>query len=275
MASKRMFSLSVIDTDVFLEMPTSAQALYFHLCLRADDDGFVGNSKRICRTVGANEDDLKLLIAKRFLLTFDDGVIVIKHWRMHNTLSRNRYYETKYLEDKALLKINKNKAYTFSDEGVPIDDTKLIESSDRQADAQKTNERRTKDAQKTTTEKKRIEKNRKEENRIEKKSKEEKKHEKYFDCELLNDAFEEFAKMRKIIKKPLTERATTLLINKLNELSGGDDSKAIEIVNQSILNSWQSFYPLSEKNGCNKKNGINRDTTAEEISEIEKRLLQG
>ena len=89
---------------------------------------------------------------------------------------------------------------------------------------------------------------------------------------MLNDAFEEFAKMRKIIKKPLTERATTLLINKLNELSGGDDNKAIEIVNQSILNSWQSFYPLSEKN---KPNGINRDTTAEEIREIEKRLLQG
>ena len=172
MASKRMFSLSVIDTDAFLEMPCSTQALYFHLCMRADDDGFVGSPKIITRTVGASEDDLKLLIAKRFVLTFEDGVIVIKHWRIHNTLSTNRYNETAYLEDKALLRIKPNKAYTFG-EGEPLDDRKMIEASKRQTgdkktvDGQKTDNRRTIDAQKTNTDKIRIDKNRIEEKSIE------------------------------------------------------------------------------------------------------------
>lgn len=154
MASKRMISLSVIDTDAFLEMPLSTQALYFHLNLRADDDGFVGSPKIITRTVGASEDDLKLLVAKRFILLFEDGVIVIKHWRLHNTLSANRYKETNFIEDKKLLRVKENKAYTFSEEGVPLDDTKLIESSKRQVDKQKTSNRRTKDEQKTNTDKK-------------------------------------------------------------------------------------------------------------------------
>ena len=167
MASKRMFSLSVIDTDAFLEMPCSTQALYFHLCMRADDDGFVGSPKIITRTVGASEDDLKLLIAKRFVLTFEDGVIVIKHWRMHNTLSVNRYKETAYLEDKALLKLKPNKAYTLGD-GAEIDDAKLIEMGARQTkDEQKTSKRRTVDEQKTNADKIRIDKNRIEENSIE------------------------------------------------------------------------------------------------------------
>lgn len=158
MANKRMFNLSVIDTDAFLEMPLSTQALYFHLNMRADDDGFVGNPKIICRTVGASEDDLKLLIAKRFILIFEDGVIVIKHWRMHNTLSVNRYKETNFIEDKALLKVKDNKAYTLG-AGKPIDDTRLIEMGKRQVDEQKTNKRRTKDKQKTSTDKIRIDKN--------------------------------------------------------------------------------------------------------------------
>ena len=182
MASKRMFSLSVIDTDAFLEMPCSTQALYFHLCMRADDDGFVGSPKIVTRTVGASEDDLKLLIAKRFVLTFEDGVIVIKHWRMHNTLSVYRYKETAYLEDKALLKIKPNNAYTFGD-GEPLDDAKLVEMGARQTankqktnnrqaiDEQKTNSRRTVDEQKTNTDKNRIDKNRIEENSIEKNNK--------------------------------------------------------------------------------------------------------
>ena len=170
MASKRMFNLSVIDTDAFLEMPTSTQALYFHLNMRADDDGFVASPKIITRTVGASEDDLKLLIAKRFVLLFDDGVIVIKHWRMHNTLSVNRYKETNFLEDKALLKIKANKSYTLG-EGEVIDDTKLVESGKRQAiDKQKTSNRQAIDKQKTNTDKNRIDKNRIDKNSIDKNS---------------------------------------------------------------------------------------------------------
>ena len=107
-----MFSKQIIDSDAFLEMPLSTQALYFHLSMRADDDGFVDNPKKIQRMVSASGDDLKLLIAKRYILIFDSGVIVIKHWRIHNTLKTDRYKETVYIEEKAMLDIKKNKSYT-------------------------------------------------------------------------------------------------------------------------------------------------------------------
>lgn len=111
-AQKRMFTMKIVDSDAFLDMPLSTQCLYFHLNMRADDDGFVGNPKRIQRLIGAGDDDLKLLIAKRFLLCFENGVIVIKHWRMHNTIQNDRYHETPYIDEKNRLEIKKNKAYT-------------------------------------------------------------------------------------------------------------------------------------------------------------------
>lgn len=152
MARKRMFRLDVLETDAFMDMPLTTQALYFHLNLRADDDGFIGNPNQIVRLIGASMDDLKLLIAKRFVIAFEDGVIVIKHWRMHNTLSAYRYKETNFIEDKALLKIKENKAYSLTS-GDEICDERLIEIAHRQ----------TKDNTKTT-----LEENRREENSIDK-----------------------------------------------------------------------------------------------------------
>ena len=112
MAEKRMFTQKIIDSDAFLDMPLTTQALYFHLNMRADDDGFINNPKRIQRTIGASDDDLRLLIAKRFLICFDSGVIVIKHWRMHNTLKKDRYNPTQYQEELESLEIKDNKSYT-------------------------------------------------------------------------------------------------------------------------------------------------------------------
>ena len=112
MAQRRLFSLSIVDSDAFLDMPTSAQNLYFHFGMRADDDGFVGNPKKILKITGGADDDLRLLFAKRFILPFENGVIVIKHWRIHNTIRKDRYIETKYLEEKSLLSIKSNGAYT-------------------------------------------------------------------------------------------------------------------------------------------------------------------
>lgn len=126
MANKRMFTMKIVDSDAFLDMPLSSQCLYFHLNMRADDDGFIGNPKRVMKIVGASEDDLKLLIAKRFLLVFENGVIVIKHWRMHNTLSKNRYHETAYTDEKSCLKLKDNNSYSLTS-GNPIDDSGLIE----------------------------------------------------------------------------------------------------------------------------------------------------
>lgn len=114
MANKRMFTMKIVDSDSFLDMPLSTQCLYFHLNMRADDDGFVGNPKRICKLIGCNDDDLKLLLMKRFVLGFENGVIVIKHWRMHNTIQKDRYTPTTYSDELKQLGIKDNKSYTLS-----------------------------------------------------------------------------------------------------------------------------------------------------------------
>ncbi len=120
MSQRRMFSLQIVDTDAFLEMPVSSQLLYFHLSMRADDEGFVGNPKRIIRIVGSNEDDFKVLIAKRFLLAFDSGVVVIKHWLIHNTIRMDRYNPTTYKDEKNCLIIKENRSYSeMATNGLP------------------------------------------------------------------------------------------------------------------------------------------------------------
>lgn len=107
-----MFSLDVVNSDAFLDMPLSSQALYYHLGMRADDDGFVPNPRRIQVYIGASADDLKLLAAKRFILTFPSGIIVIKHWRLHNHIRKDRYKPTLYQEEKRSLFVKKNGVYT-------------------------------------------------------------------------------------------------------------------------------------------------------------------
>jgi hypothetical protein len=107
-----MFTKKIIDSDAFLDMPLSTQSLYFHLNMRADDDGFINNPKKIMRMIGASEDDLKVLISKRFILAFDNGVVVVKHWRMHNLLRKDRYTETQYIEEKNMLLLKDNGVYT-------------------------------------------------------------------------------------------------------------------------------------------------------------------
>jgi Asp-tRNA(Asn)/Glu-tRNA(Gln) amidotransferase C subunit len=111
-----MFAKTIIDSDAFLDMPISARLLYYDLSMRADDDGFLNNPKKIQRMIGCSEDDLKLLIAKNFIIPFESGVVVIKHWKIHNYIRNDRYKETVYQEEKALLEVKENKAYTL---GIP------------------------------------------------------------------------------------------------------------------------------------------------------------
>lgn len=115
--AKRMISQDIVDSDVFLDMPQSTQLLYFHLAVRADDDGFV-SPKKIMRIMGASDDDLKILIGKRYLLAFESGVVVIKHWLIHNLIRADLYKETTYLKEKATLGLNEFGAYTELREGV-------------------------------------------------------------------------------------------------------------------------------------------------------------
>ena len=117
MADKRMFSLKIVDSDLFLDMPLSSQCLYFHLSMRADDDGFVDNPKKIIKIIGANDDDLKILITKGFVIVLEKGIIVITHWKINNFIRKDRYKSTMYIEQKQLLYQIENGAY-ISEESV-------------------------------------------------------------------------------------------------------------------------------------------------------------
>ena len=112
MAERRMISKKITDTDAFLDMPLTTQALYFHFLQNADDDGFVGNPNSIMRKVGASKNDYDLLMVKRFIIVFDSGICVIKHWRIHNYIQKDRYVPTTFIKEKAQLETEENGAYT-------------------------------------------------------------------------------------------------------------------------------------------------------------------
>lgn len=123
MAERRMFAKTIIDSDAFLDMPASARLLYYDLSMRADDDGFINSPKKIIRMTGASEDDIKILITKQFVIPFENGVVVIKHWFIHNYIRKDTYSETQYKEQKSLLTLDENKGYRLIDtvRGRPVD----------------------------------------------------------------------------------------------------------------------------------------------------------
>lgn len=225
-----MFSMDVVNTDIFLDLPISSQALYFHLGMRADDDGFVSSPKRVTTMIGANLDDLKLLIAKGFVLQFDSGIIVITHWKVNNYLRADRYCPTLHQIEKESLTDNEN-GYSVSTVGIPVVD-KAVDKMDTQERIEigESKERLVKDNKSPKT------------NKI------------YFpNDESLNQAFLDYLEMRKQIKKPMTDRAIELAMKKLRELftlpfsDGMDNDMAIQILNQSVMNSWQGLFPLKEQ----------------------------
>ena len=214
MASKRMFTMKIVDSDAFLDMPLSTQCLYFHLCMRADDDGFISNPKRVSKLIGCNDDDLKLLITKRFVLWFESGVIVIKHWRMHNWIRKDRYTPTVYQEELKKLAIKSNESYTNNLNDIPSDNqmTYQVTTSDIDIDLDK------------DIDKKEIYKEKSE-------------------FEITMDAFKE---MRKKIRHPLTDYGEKLIRNRLEKLAPGNEEEQIKILQQSIEASWQGIYELKK-----------------------------
>ena len=112
MAERRMFAKTIIDSDAFLDMPVTARLLYYDLGMRADDDGFVNSPKKTMRITGASSDDMNILIMRKFIIPFDSGVVVIKHWRIHNYIRKDTYVETKYKDEKEQLTLDENNAYT-------------------------------------------------------------------------------------------------------------------------------------------------------------------
>jgi len=130
MAERRMFAKSIVLSDAFLDMPMSARCLYFTLGMLADDDGFVGNPKSIMRQCGATNDDMKILLAKRYVLGFESGIIVIKHWRMNNYLQNDRHKTTTYVEELNTLTIDEKGAYTEKN-GTCIQSVYALDTQDR------------------------------------------------------------------------------------------------------------------------------------------------
>ena len=210
-----MFSKKITDCDAFTEMSSAAQALYFHLNQCADDDGFNNQVGLAMFKAHASTDDLKILMAKNYVIRFENGVIVIKHWRLHNTLRKDRYTPTNYQEELKQLGIKKDGIYTLGCQMVAewlpqnsIDKESIVEESRG------------------------------------KKSKDNAENPLDVLPEGVRSAFDDFAKMRKIkLKKPMTDNAVKRMLNKLNSLST-EESIQIAILNQSEDNCWLDIYPL-------------------------------
>ena len=130
MAERRMFAKTIIDSDAFIDMPMSARLLYYDLAMRADDDGFVNSPKKIMKFVGASTDDINILIAKQFVIPFESGVVVIRHWKIHNYIKNDRYKGTAYVTEKSSLKLDENKAY-FIDNNKCIQNGTTLDTQDR------------------------------------------------------------------------------------------------------------------------------------------------
>ena len=231
MAERRMFTKKITNSDAFIDMPLSAQALYFHLNMEADDDGFNSSPKKVQRMIRASDDDLKLLIAKRFIIVFETGVVVIKHWRMHNLLRKDRYNPTQYQEEMTRLMLKDNGSYT---ENLPVLDSVATtwQPNDNQMATQDS-------IGKDSIGKLSIEKDRED-----KKSKETfvSLIESYTTEPQLISALKSYVEMRKKMKG-FTTHALKINLNTLSKLTD-DDATKVAIVEQSIEHSWKSFYEL-------------------------------
>ena len=230
-----MFSKKITDTDKFLDMPLSTQALYFHLNMDGDDDGFVGNPKTIKKKIGANDNDLDLLVFKQFIIPFENGVIVIKDWRIHNTLRNDRYTPTIYQEEKKALDSGLlSNVSGWLPDGCQVVATCLPQDSIGKVSIDKNSivkdsivkDSKEKDIDKSISKKKTVY---------------------YPDDEMLESAFQEYLTMRKKIKKPIcTDMALHRAMNTSERLSKGDNDLAVKILNQSVDHCWQGLFALKD-----------------------------
>ena len=277
MAERRMFAKTIIDSDAFLEMPLSTQALYFHLSMRADDDGFLNNAKKVMRMIGANQNDLDLLLVKNFVIKFEDGICVIKHWRIHNYIQTDRYHETMYKDNKNLLNIDENKAYTLKNTGKKLEGNRIIEviepmDTECIQDVSKMDTQVRLELGKDSIGKDSIEK-----------KKEKKKKTSSLD-EIINnytsnldlkETLQDFLKMRKAQKKVMTDRALKTLLNKLDTLATTDEEK-IDRLEESICNCWLTVYPKKEyRTPNNKKQSKTEQTEWHGVWDVEKDFSGG
>ena len=235
MAERRMFAKTITEDDHFMSLSSSAQALYLHLSMSADDDGFCNQVSIAMFRSHASVQDLEALLEKRYVYQFENGVIVIKHWRMANALRKDRYTPTNFKQELAQLQLDENGAYTWQkDDGCQVVADWLPDGCQVVADWLPQDSIGKGSIGKCSV----VE---------EKPIKERKAPVVYFPDEpQLEEAFQAFIQMRKKVKAPMTDRAIELAIKKLEELANNDTDIMIKIVDQSTMNSWKSFYPLKE-----------------------------
>lgn len=226
-----MFAKTIIDSDAFLDMPVTAQLLYFHLAMRADDDGFINKPKSIMRMTGATQGDAEILINKKFIIPFESGIVVIKHWKIHNYIRKDMYHETKYKEEKSFLDSDDNGAYRVCNELV----TNPLQTCNELVTNPSTQDRIGKD---------RVDKD---------KDKRDKKSKPNYDSTLqsieddeLRNLYIDFIEMRKLIQEPMTDRALQMLINKVESLEPNNIDRQKLMIKKSIMNNWKSVYPLKK-----------------------------
>lgn len=243
--NKRMFSNDIVGSDAFLEMPPSTQALYFHLGMRADDDGFV-SPKMVMRLVGSSDDELKVLVAKKFVLPFQDGVLVIKHWKINNNkIQGDRYKPTLHQEKLKTLFTKDNGAYT------------LDQSQDC---LQSVNSPLTQ---------KRIEENRREEKRTERTSVVVLREPENLNIESWKD-WEDYRKERRlVVLKDISKKKQWEFLCKYSK------SEQKEVIDTSIANSWQGLFPLKPKFGAKPvQNVLKSEQTDDIIKKVQSKIIQ-
>ena len=263
MAERRMFKKSVIESDAFLDMPSSTRLLYYDIGMMADDDGFINNIKRIIRMTGASEDDLNVLIARSFVIKFESGIIVIKHWKMHNYIKKDRYKPTIYQNERNMLELINNE-YFFNPTGIIDLSNAFIES----AETPNIQEKIIKDTESNQnvsvvdTESNQdgyVGKDRLGKDRLGKvslgkvnknnKTKSAVVFSKIFEennlSQMITESLQEFIEHRKQIRAPMSELAIKKMIKKL---SAYDEITQIKMIDKSIENGWKGVFDIDEKN---------------------------
>lgn len=216
MAERRMMAKSIIDSDAFLDMPQSSQLLYFHLSMRGDDEGFINNPKAIMRNVGCKDDDIRLLIAKKYIIPFESGVVVIKHWKIHNYIQNDRFTPTKYQDERATLTVDKNKEYTQCiQNGYALDTQDRIGkvSIDKNNNTQKNKVFSLVDS--------------------------------YSDDENITNLLYDWMDIRKAKRSAQTEKAIKQNLDKLEGYAKESKMSVTEYLEEVVRRGWAAFYPIT------------------------------
>lgn len=229
MSERRMFTKKITDADAFTSLPPTTQAFYFHLCMNADDDGFNNKIRQAMFNAHADQNDYNLLVQQRFIIPFESGIIVIKHWKLHNIIRNDRYHETEYVDEKARLVLKENGVYTESDNQV----TTKCQPSDNQMETEVR-------LGKVSIGKDSIDKTNKAAKR-------------FSDDDALNEAIKDFVDHRKKLRKPMTDRAIELFIKRLETLCPDNTSGQVELIQTAIERGWQTVYPSKETHAEPKK----------------------